>query len=1078
MRRLHSFGIALVTLLTGCGRGGFSGFTHTNIDSVIDRLTLTITEPSAGALVPSVMTARGVCNIEEDVRLVYGGDIVPTTGDGCSDGMFARAVTFVAGDGVREVTVSAAGASGVVVSDARAFRRTTAAPVLTLDDARDGVLELFAATDQHTFTGTCETGVPIDVAGAELASLTCVDGVWSYTTPALTDDVTVVTVLSQTDQAGNTTSVQASFTRDTQPPVIQSFVVNNGAARASGNVLPVTLTARDEGSGIGGYRISSQGDVSSLGWIPTTPPTFTFPLTSGTYALHAQVSDRAGNVSVVRQSSAVVLDIGMPPLVNIVSPTVTQAYVTGDSVFVAWNITTPSGNALISAPVRVHYTLDDGISTTSILAGLPNNPGACPAGSTGCTSFQVPSAIAGRPFRLVVLADDEIGATGAASTLPFNTQNGLRLLAGRNARAVGQSALSTAFETYGAMARDPRTGDIYLAAGGGYVIYKVDAATGLMTHWAGRPNVRGGTGRTVARTDLRFFLTGTRRARMGSIAVDHASNVYVSSEKGVWKCSDTQCTLIVGADAGGSTASGTAASSFAWSMVNYAKLDLTANDQLYLYLSVNACYEEPDVIGCISAYRLEADNTLTLLAGTDDITKPVASATVHGSLDVRVGSFHLVDDGSGAPRLFAGGNPIGETTQPYYEVRNDGNMNRIGTIRGQELLSYDVSRKVLGYFDGSAIAFVDPNAPAATFAKMPSTYGGVAVLPGELIIDEYGGAYLTPESNDSITYWPLGSTTYSEFAGAPINSPVTVPARFANLRGITQIAAYSSTALVFHSTLSRDVRVLYADDTTQILPVGNSIISTGPVRYVMRDGNTSGMFDVSNTCVYFCAGTVTSSANWLGFASSGDAFSKGAAMVGYAGARYQVATDSGNTYLFVYTTDGAYIRSFIKRIDASGQLTNVAGNLSLTDIPVGDKSATGKLNTSQLSGGAMASVHAGSMDSSRGTALQASSQGLFAIASNRLVSAVHGGPWKQLALNTYTFAKHPAWDRVFYLDNSTRLHRIALGTDLSVVTDTIVADLSGVLGTQINGLSFNAADPTRLLFATDSQMFSIPVTEN
>ena len=275
--------VLTVVLIAGCGRGGFSGpAAATNDDDALADLVLTITDPAPGALVPRITTVRGVCSKPVSLNLQVSGDVVPAVFGGCDDGTFTVATQLVDIDGVVEVTVAAVGEGGAMVSDTRAFRRSLLVPVLTVD----GEAELYTNTNTVTITGTCETDLDIVVSGAASTTLVCVDGVWSFTPSAITVDSENLFVFTQTNAAGNSTSATLDWIRDTQPPVIDAIVLNDGTTTATGNVLPLQIDAHDVGpAGIGAYRVSQDASLTALPWLPTVPHTVTFPLTSGSYTV-------------------------------------------------------------------------------------------------------------------------------------------------------------------------------------------------------------------------------------------------------------------------------------------------------------------------------------------------------------------------------------------------------------------------------------------------------------------------------------------------------------------------------------------------------------------------------------------------------------------------------------------------------------------------------------------------------------------------------------------------------------------------------------------------------------------------
>ncbi|NJL24573.1 MAG: hypothetical protein HC902_04980 [Calothrix sp. SM1_5_4] len=113
-----------------------------------------------------------------------------------------------------------AGNSSVVSAQ---FVRDTVAPLFAVGSASSAT----TAGSSHTWTGSCEAGIAVHVTGAVMTSLPCSGGAWTLSVSGATDGLREY-VVSQTDAAGNGTSVSLSWTRDTSLPNI-SLDVGVGA---------------------------------------------------------------------------------------------------------------------------------------------------------------------------------------------------------------------------------------------------------------------------------------------------------------------------------------------------------------------------------------------------------------------------------------------------------------------------------------------------------------------------------------------------------------------------------------------------------------------------------------------------------------------------------------------------------------------------------------------------------------------------------------------------------------------------------------------------------------------------------
>lgn len=180
------------------------------------------------------------------------------------------------------------------------------APVVTLSSPAANA----SAQSSMTVTGTCEAGLDINYAGSGLLSSfsqPCTGGSFSQTLYFSAGEGAKAVTVSQTDAAGNTTSVSRNFVRDNTAPTLtqtvsatttyskQNTVTFGGACE---NDLPISVTGAD----------TSSVSCSSGTWAYTTAA----KTTDGTYNYTFTQTDVAGNAAAI--SAQFVRDTVAPTL--------------------------------------------------------------------------------------------------------------------------------------------------------------------------------------------------------------------------------------------------------------------------------------------------------------------------------------------------------------------------------------------------------------------------------------------------------------------------------------------------------------------------------------------------------------------------------------------------------------------------------------------------------------------------------------------------------------------------------------------------------------------------------------------
>ncbi len=183
-----------------------------------------------------------------------------------------------------------------------------------------------AANSYHkaslVMTGSCETGLPINFSGAlqEDFAVTCSGGSYSQTLNFSDNDGNKLIVASQTDAAGNTTTVSRTFIRDEVAPIL---------ALSSGTNPDFTNQNQPNtwgGTCEGNYTITITGDQSTT--IPCSSGSWSWTAgaktSDGTYSYSLTQTDAAGNTSTPALSLSWQRD-ATPPVFNMGSPIIISA---------------------------------------------------------------------------------------------------------------------------------------------------------------------------------------------------------------------------------------------------------------------------------------------------------------------------------------------------------------------------------------------------------------------------------------------------------------------------------------------------------------------------------------------------------------------------------------------------------------------------------------------------------------------------------------------------------------------------------------------------------------------------------
>ncbi|MEQ1879027.1 MAG: DUF1592 domain-containing protein, partial [Bdellovibrionia bacterium] len=174
-----------------------------------------ITQPAFNFSTKGDIGLKGTCRTGVPVGLSGSGVAQPAQLP-CAGGAFAATLVLPGGDGAKSITVTQTDETGMG-TDTRAFVKDTLAPELTLTEpAGDSV-----TASSIALQGGCETGLPVMIWGQGLvatSSVNCSGSVFTASAALTAGDGTKEVRVSQTDSAGNYTTITRMFTRTTPTP--------------------------------------------------------------------------------------------------------------------------------------------------------------------------------------------------------------------------------------------------------------------------------------------------------------------------------------------------------------------------------------------------------------------------------------------------------------------------------------------------------------------------------------------------------------------------------------------------------------------------------------------------------------------------------------------------------------------------------------------------------------------------------------------------------------------------------------------------------------------------------------------
>lgn len=310
---------------------------------------LAVVAPAEGAAVRGQLSVQGVCEPGSLVNISYGASVQSLS---CNGGMFSGALNLASADGMISLSFSQVDAAGNSARVTRAVLKDTLAPTLKINSPAGGA----SVQNGFTLAGNCESGLPVSVSGAGVSaamSLNCTGGAFSGAISLSAGEGLKPLILSQTDAAGNTGTLNFSVNR--KDPVNAPAVAITAPAANSATQGSITL----QGTCTAGLNVAIAGNGVA------SPSSATCAAGTFSAAIALSNGDGAKNVTVSQTNGGVT---GMD----------SRSFVK-DTVAPALALSSPAANTAFPAQVNLIGSCENGLNV--VISG----PGVSAQASVACS---------------------------------------------------------------------------------------------------------------------------------------------------------------------------------------------------------------------------------------------------------------------------------------------------------------------------------------------------------------------------------------------------------------------------------------------------------------------------------------------------------------------------------------------------------------------------------------------------------------------------------------------------------------------------------------------------------------------
>lgn len=303
----------------------------------------------------------------------------------------------------------------LIVTDQAGNSSQVTSPAFTIDSIAPAVTITGPAANTPsqstiTLTGTCETGLAVDIAGTgtTAGSATCVSGTYSQAISLTGADGIKNIIVSQTDAAGHLTTVNRNFYKDNVAPTISLVAPAGGELLKAGDPFAITWSAADANFPANPIKIESSTNNGSS-WTTIIAATansgsynWTVPsFDTNQFKIRVTATDSLQSTS--SESSVFTVDAA-PPVITLLNLTGGQTLKGNLAFTINWTPATDSN--LSTNPISLESSSNAGGTWTSIASGLANS---------GSYSWTLPGT-SGTQYRVRVKASDQLGQVGVSSS--------------------------------------------------------------------------------------------------------------------------------------------------------------------------------------------------------------------------------------------------------------------------------------------------------------------------------------------------------------------------------------------------------------------------------------------------------------------------------------------------------------------------------------------------------------------------------------------------------------------------------------------------------------------------------------
>jgi hypothetical protein len=319
--------------------------------------------PASGTVVGASETLSGTCDVGTTLLIAGSGITGGPHALNCAAGTYSQLLTFTAGSGGKDFSVTSTDAAGNSATATSSWTRDADSPALTLTSHTSGAF----VQGSPTLSGACETGAStVSITGTGLASspetTPCSTGVWSKSVTLSAGEGAKSLSATQSDSFSNTTTVNLNLIKDTTAPTLTFSPDPDGTvAQSSVNVAGTCET---------GITIAISGSgAGSPATLPCPAGSFSDSITlaggDGSKSVTYTQTDAAGNAAAVTHSY------------TLLSPPAGLSYLSNSASYTKNQVitdNTPSSTGGIIATYSVSPSLPAGIvldTSTGVISGTP-----------------------------------------------------------------------------------------------------------------------------------------------------------------------------------------------------------------------------------------------------------------------------------------------------------------------------------------------------------------------------------------------------------------------------------------------------------------------------------------------------------------------------------------------------------------------------------------------------------------------------------------------------------------------------------------------------------------------------------